>query len=175
MYITLQCTVSYSVQYPTVYITLQCTVPYSVQYPIVYITLQCTVSYSVQYPTVYSILQCTVPYSVQYPIVYSIQHYSWAPMAKKTSIGWFPGFPSFRKMGRGTDFWPMDRYHRLNMNRWIDGHRSDQDFVIDERYYRSKGKILNRWIDTIGGQHDQKYRSIVSIDSIGIDPSIHRR
>ncbi len=31
----------------------------------------------------------------------------------------FPGFPSCRKMGRGTDFWMMDRYHWLNMNRWI--------------------------------------------------------
>ncbi len=38
-----------------------------------------------------------------------------------------------------------------------------------------KEKIFNRWIDTIGGQHDQWNRSIVSIDSIGIDPSIHRR
>jgi hypothetical protein len=38
-----------------------------------------------------------------------------------------------------------------------------------------KEQIFNRWIDTIGGQHDQQYRSIASIDSIGIDPSIHRR
>ncbi len=30
-----------------------------------------------------------------------------------------------------------------------------------------KWKIFNRWIDTIGSQHDQQYRSIVSV-------SIHR-
>jgi hypothetical protein len=34
--------------------------------------------------------------------------------------------------------------------------------TIDQRE-----KIFNRWIDTIGGQHDQKYRSIASV-------SIHR-
>ncbi len=34
--------------------------------------------------------------------------------------------------------------------------------TIDQRE-----KIYNRWIDTIGGQHDQKYRSIASV-------SIHR-
>jgi hypothetical protein len=45
-----------------------------------------------------------------------------------------------RKMGRGTNFLPMDRYHRLNMNWWIDGHGFVKDFVIDDRYYRSKGK-----------------------------------
>jgi hypothetical protein len=28
----------------------------------------------------------------------------------------------------------MDRYHRLKLNRWIDGHRFDKDFVIDDRY-----------------------------------------
>ncbi len=33
-----------------------------------------------------------------------------------------------------------------------------------------KEKIFNRWIDTIGGQHDQEYLSIASIVSIGIDP-----
>ncbi len=38
--------------------------------------------------------------------------------------------------------------------------------TIDE-----KEKIFNRWIDTISGQHDQEYRSIASINSIGI---IHR-
>jgi hypothetical protein len=41
------------------------------------------------------------------------------------------------------------------MNQWIDGHRSDKDFVIDDRYYRSKGKNFHQWIDTIGGQYDQ--------------------
>ncbi len=35
-------------------------------------------------------------------------------------------------------------------DRWVDGHRSDKDFVIDDRYYRSKKKIFNPWIDTIG-------------------------
>ncbi len=60
----------------------------------------------------------------------------------------------------------MDRYHRLKVNRWIDGNRLDKDFLIDDRYYRSKRNIFNRWIDTIGGQHDQWYRSIVFIDSI---------
>jgi hypothetical protein len=30
----------------------------------------------------------------------------------------------------------------LNMNRWIDGHRSDQDFVINDQYYQSKGKNI---------------------------------
>jgi hypothetical protein len=60
-----------------------------------------------------------------------------------------------RNTGRGTDFLLMDQYHWLNMNRWIDGHHSDKDFVIDDRYYRSKGKIFNWWINNIGGQHDQ--------------------
>jgi hypothetical protein len=49
----------------------------------------------------------------------------------------------------------MDRYHRLNKNRWIDGHRSDQDFVINDRYSsggqndcqlaaKEEGQIFNR-------------------------------
>jgi hypothetical protein len=29
----------------------------------------------------------------------------------------------------------MDQYHRLKVNQWIDGHRFDKDFVIDDRYY----------------------------------------
>jgi hypothetical protein len=50
----------------------------------------------------------------------------------------------------------MDRYHRLKVNRWIDGHRLDKDFVIDDiDTIDQKEKIFYRWIDTIGGQHDQ--------------------
>jgi hypothetical protein len=44
---------------------------------------------------------------------------------------------------------------RLNVNRWIDGHRFNVDFMIDYRYYQSKRKIFYRWIDTIGGLHDR--------------------
>jgi hypothetical protein len=48
----------------------------------------------------------------------------------------FTGFSFIQKNGdRGIDFWPMDRYHRLKVNRWINGHRFDKDFVIDDRYY----------------------------------------
>jgi hypothetical protein len=78
--------------------------------------------------------------------------------------------PIIEEYSWGTEFWPMDRYHRLNMNRWIDGHRSDKDFVIDDRYNRSKGKNLRPM--------DPYYRwsawPIISIDSISINPSIHR-
>ncbi len=59
-----------------------------------------------------------------------------------------------RKMGRGTDFLPMDRYYRLNMNRWIDGHRSEKDFGLMIDTIDQREKIFNWWIDTIGGQHD---------------------
>jgi hypothetical protein len=47
----------------------------------------------------------------------------------------------------------MDRYNRLKVNQWIGGHRFDKDFVIDT--IDQKEKIFNRWINTIGGQHDQ--------------------
>jgi hypothetical protein len=68
----------------------------------------------------------------------------------------------------------MDRYYRLIVYRWIDGHQSEKAFMIDCQYYRSKLKNL-----TDGSYHrwkwDQKYRSIVSIDTIGIDLSIYGR
>ncbi len=35
-----------------------------------------------------------------------------------------------------------DPQHWLKVNQWIDGHRFDKDFVIDDRYYRSKRKNL---------------------------------
>ncbi len=47
----------------------------------------------------------------------------------------------------------MDQYHRLKVNQWIDGHRFDKYFVIDDRYY------------CICSQHDQQYRSIVSVST----------
>ncbi len=84
----------------------------------------------------------------------------------------FTGFSFIQEnVDRRINFWPMDQYHRLKLNRWIDGHRFDKEFVINDRYYRSKRKNLQPM--------DQYYRwsawPIASIDSIGIDPSIHRR
>jgi hypothetical protein len=68
----------------------------------------------------------------------------------------------------------MDRYYRLSVYRWNNGHRSDKVFLIDCRYYQSKIKKpftneqLYQW------KWDRKYQTIVSIDTLGIDPSIHR-
>jgi hypothetical protein len=58
----------------------------------------------------------------------------------------------------------------LRFDRWIDGHRFHKDFMIDHRYYRSKRKNLLPM--------DRYYRwsgwTIVSMDNIRNDPSIHR-
>ncbi len=62
-----------------------------------------------------------------------------------------------------SEFRLMDRYYRLNVNWWLDGHQFNKDFMINYRYYRSKRKILYRWIDPVDGQHDRYYRSMVSL------------
>jgi hypothetical protein len=36
----------------------------------------------------------------------------------------------------------MDPYHWLNLNQLVDWHQIDKNFVINDRYYRSKEKSL---------------------------------
>jgi hypothetical protein len=55
--------------------------------------------------------------------------------------------------------------------RWFDGHRSEKTFMIDCRYYRSKIQKSS----TDGSITSMKMRPKVSIDTIGIDPSIHHQ
>jgi hypothetical protein len=59
--------------------------------------------------------------------------------------------------------------------RWFDfiGEKKILGPMIDT--IGQKWEIFNQWIDTIGCKHDQWYRSIISIDKIGIDPLIYRR
>jgi hypothetical protein len=45
---------------------------------------------------------------------------------------------------------------RLNVNRWMDGHRFNKDFIDD----RSEKIIVYRWIATVGRLHDLWYQLI---------------
>jgi hypothetical protein len=58
-------------------------------------------------------------------------------------------------------FWMIDQYYHFSGYWWIDGHRSEKDFMINCRYYRYKKKYL-----PMDRQQRWKWDQKVSIDTI---------
>ncbi len=65
-------------------------------------------------------------------------------------------------------FWLIDRYYRFSVYRWIDGHRLEKAFYdrLSIQSIKNKKSLMD------GSITSMKMRPKVSIDTIGIDPSL---